>query len=111
MDFRKLNGASFKLWIYFCTVCKQREGGIAVKKNRFIRGGCIQEISFELDYNPQTISQAIHILKNAGFLTEIHDSYDSKQYTYFLHVILMGEYITLPSNAEQLARQAMEQYS
>ena len=103
MDFRKLNGASFRIWTYFCNECKRRDGGLQEIGNRFIRGGCIGKIAQDLDYNPQTVSQAIHTLKDAGFLTEIRDAIDTRQYVYFLHVILMGEYIKLPMDADKYA--------
>lgn len=105
MDFRKLNGVSFRIWTYFCDLCKKRVGGIHENANRFLRGGCTTEIANDLNYNVQTVSQAIHMLKNAGFITEIRDPIDPRKYVYFLHVILMGEYVQLPSNAEKYARQ------
>lgn len=109
MDFRKLNGASFRTWTHFCGICKRRGGGLRDITNRFLKGGCVASIAKELDYNAQTVSQAIHILKDAGFLTEVRDPLDPRRFAYFLHVILMGEYIQLPPDAETLAMQVMQE--
>lgn len=109
MDFRKLNGASFRIWTYFCSLCKKREGGIHENANRFLKGGCVTEIAKVLDYNVQTVSQAIHMLKNAGFITEVRDPIDPRRYAYFLHVILMGEYIPLPSDAEKHTMRVLQE--
>lgn len=102
MDFRMLNGASFRVWKYFCTDCKKRHTNIQPLENRLVRNGCANEIAAELSYNPQTVTQSIHTLKEAGFITEVKNPCNSQQGVYFMHVILMGECIPLPKNIEDL---------
>ncbi len=102
MDFRKLNGASFRVWQYLCADCKKRYQDIKPVANRLVRSHCAQEIAQELKYNPQTITQSIHTLKEAGFITEVKNPCNAQQGVYFMHVILMGENIPLPTNIENL---------
>jgi hypothetical protein len=102
MDFRKLNGASFRVWQYFCAECKKRCSELKLPEHRFVRNHCAQQIARELKYNTQTVAQSIHTLKEAGFITEIKDPCNSQQGVYFIHVILMGECIPLPGNVEDL---------
>ena len=103
MDFRKLNGASFRVWKYFCSDCKKRNTDTKVSKNRLVRNGCANDVAVELSYNPQTVTQSIHTLKEAGFITEVKNPCNAQQGVYFMHVILMGECIPLPSNINDLA--------
>lgn len=102
MDFRKLNGASFRVWQYFCADCKKRYPETKLAQHRFVRNHCVQEIAQELKYNPQTVTQSIHTLKEAGFITEVKNPCNAQQGAYFMHVILVGECIPLPDNAQDL---------
>ncbi len=102
MDFRKLNGASFRVWQYFCADCKKRYPDTKLVQHRLVRNHCAQEIAQELKYNPQTVTQSIHTLKEAGFITEVKNPCNAQQGAYFMHVILMGECIPLPNNIEDL---------
>lgn len=102
MDFRMLNGAAFRVWKYFCQECKKTKKDFKKPENRLIRSGCAPKIAKELNYNPQTVTQSIHTLKEAGFLTEIKNPCDSHQSAYFMHVILIGECVPLPINIESL---------
>lgn len=102
MDFRKLNGASFKVWQYFCADCKKRFPELKLPEHRLVRNHCAQQIAQDLQYNQQTVTQSIHTLKEAGFITEIKNPCNSQQGVYFMHVILMGECVPLPENIESL---------
>lgn len=102
MDFRQLNGAAFRVWKYFCSDCKKRHADIRPLQNRLIRNGCAMEIAKALNYNPQTVTQSIHTLKEAGFITEVKNPCNAQQGVYFMHVILMGECIPLPKNINDL---------
>lgn len=104
MDFRRLSGSSFRVWVYLCSVCKKREGGLAKINNRFLEAGHTQEVANLLGYNIQTVSQAFHLLREAGFLTDLYDVADHRKFAHFLHVIRMGEYVEMPTDAEKIAR-------
>lgn len=102
MDFRQLNGAAFRVWKHFCSDCKKRHHDIRQPQHRLVRNGCALDVAEVLNYNPQTVTQSIHTLKEAGFITEIKNPCNAQQGVYFMHVILMGECIPLPKNIEDL---------
>ena len=74
MDFRKLNGASFRVWQYFCGECKKQYTDTKRPEHRLVRSRGVNDIALQLKYNPQTITQSIHVLKEAGFITEVKNA-------------------------------------
>ena len=108
MDFRKLNGATFRVWTYLCDVCRYH-GNVQDVSNRFVNTKCNAEIARYFKYNPQTVSQSLHRLKEEGFISEAHDPLYPRQSAYFLHAIRMGECIPLPANAERLVQALLRQ--